>query len=59
MAARPILETFPGIWYITPLDGSVIICASDNYLEKERGVWHQLPPMLIEGGLLVNWMVKA
>ena len=54
MAAKPILGTCPCIWYLTPSDNSVILCASDHYHEREHGTWEEHPPMPIEGGLLVH-----
>ena len=59
MAAKPILETCPCIWYLTPSDNSIILCASDNYYEREHGTWDEHPPMPIEGGLLVHWMTRV
>jgi len=58
MAARPILETFPGVWYTTAEDGSVIISASANYHDRFDGEWSELPPMSMENGLVVHWMIK-
>ena len=59
MAARPILDAFPGIWWMTPEDNSIIICASANYQDRLNGFWCPLPSTTIEGGLVVHWMVQA
>jgi hypothetical protein len=59
MAARPILEAFPGIWYMTPRDNSIIICASNNYADRLHGEWYPLPSTPIEGGLVIHWLVAG
>jgi hypothetical protein len=59
LAPRVILNSFPGIYYVTPKDNSVVLCVSSNYHERDHGTWTELPPMAAEGGLLVHWMVKT
>jgi hypothetical protein len=59
LAPGAVLDTCPDIWYLTPADNSVIISASDNYHDGQIGEWEDLPPIPIEGGLLVHWKVRA
>ena len=53
-----VLESFPGIWFVTISDGSLVVAASENYWEKACGNWHTLPPKKLSNGLLVNWLIR-
>jgi hypothetical protein len=53
-----VLNSFPGIWFVTIPDGSLIVAASENCWEKARGNWHTLPPKKLSNGLVVHWLVR-
>jgi hypothetical protein len=53
-----VLNNFPGIWFVTSPEGSLIVAASKNYYEKARGNWHALPPEKLPNGLVVNWLIR-
>lgn len=53
-----VLNSFPGIWFVTVPDGSMIVATSENYWEKARGNRHQLPPKKLPNGLVVNWLIR-
>ena len=53
-----VLNSFPGIWFVTIPDGSLIVAASENYWEKARGTWRALRPTTLPNGFVVNWLVR-
>jgi hypothetical protein len=54
-----VLGSFPGIWYTTTTDGSLIMDASENYCDKGRGEWRALRPTQLPNGLIVHWLIQA
>ena len=55
---RDVLDSFPGIWFVTAGNGEVIVATSNNYWAKARGNWIPLRPMKLPNGLAVNWLVR-
>ena len=59
LAPWAVLYSFPGIYYVTPSDNSIVLSTSTNYHEREHGTWTELPPIPVEGGqLVVHWLIK-
>ena len=53
-----VLSSFPGIWFVTIPDGSMIVATSENYWEKACGNWRTLPPQKLPNGYVINWLVR-
>jgi hypothetical protein len=53
-----VLESFPGIWFVTIPDGSMIVATSKNHHDEG---WRGEPTLksktLLPNGLIVNWML--
>jgi hypothetical protein len=60
LAPWAVLYSFPGIYYVTPADNSIVLATSTNYHEREHGTWIELPLVPVEGGqLVVHWLIKS
>jgi hypothetical protein len=55
---REVLDSFPGIWFVTDPSGELITETSENYYERARGNWKTLRPTKLPCGLVVNWLVR-
>ena len=53
-----VLESLPGIWFVTIPDGSLVVAASENYWQKACGNWRALPPTKLPNGFVINWLVR-
>lgn len=55
---RDVLDSFPGIWFVTDPSGEGILKTSPNYYEKARSSWSMLRSTRLECGLVVHWLVR-
>jgi hypothetical protein len=53
-----LLNTFPGIWFVTSAEDQVV-AASENYDLLEHGEWRTLHSITLDYGFVVHWLIPT